>query len=94
LLFWKDLTATDIVSNLQGLQELLTTVPETDWQTEELSELIFAWIVERGKKNGPVLWPLRVALSGLKHSPTPFEIASALGKTESLKRIQLALDWF
>jgi len=40
---------------------------------------------------GRVLWPLRVALTGRKASPGPFEVAEILGKEKSLKRLQEAL---
>jgi len=35
---------------------------------------------------------LRVALTGLKKSPGPFEIAEALGKEETLVRVNVALQ--
>jgi len=41
---------------------------------------------------GLMLWPLRVALTGKKASPGPFEIAEILGKEETLRRIQRALQ--
>lgn len=50
-----------------------------------------AWIAERGWGNGEVLWPLRMALSGAKQSPSPFELMYLLGKTETLRRIDAAL---
>jgi glutamyl-tRNA synthetase len=42
------------------------------------------------KNRGFLLWPLRVALSGKKASPSPFEIADILGKEKTLKRIKEA----
>ena len=39
---------------------------------------------------GETLWPLRVAFSGQAASPGPFEIMKALGREESLKRIETA----
>ncbi len=41
---------------------------------------------------GEVLWPLRVALSGRAASPGPFEIMEVLGKEETIKRIDFALQ--
>ncbi|MEK9185871.1 MAG: hypothetical protein AAB863_03790 [Patescibacteria group bacterium] len=38
-----------------------------------------------------MLWPLRVALSGLDKSPGPIEILEVLGKKESLARIKIAI---
>jgi len=39
---------------------------------------------------GRELWPPRAALSGQKGSPSYFEIAKVLGKTETLKRLKIA----
>ncbi len=50
-----------------------------------------AWIAERGWGNGEVLWPLRMALSGAKQSPSPFELLYLLGKAEGVNRIDAAL---
>ncbi len=43
-------------------------------------------------KKGELLWPLRVALSGEEKSPSPFEIAWTIGKSETLDRIEASLD--
>ncbi|MBU3901160.1 glutamate--tRNA ligase, partial [Patescibacteria group bacterium] len=62
-----------------------------EFTKEKLSEALLA---EAGKmKNkGELLWPLRVALSGQKNSPPPFDIAEILGKKESVKRINEAIS--
>ncbi|MFA6389317.1 MAG: glutamate--tRNA ligase, partial [Patescibacteria group bacterium] len=36
---------------------------------------------------GEYLWPMRVALTGRKASPPPFDVAEVLGKEESINRI-------
>ena len=41
---------------------------------------------------GDLLWPLRMALTGAQKSPSPFEWAWGLGKKESSKRIQDAIQ--
>lgn len=41
---------------------------------------------------GAVLWPLRAALSGMKGSPSPYELLSVLTKEEALSRIDVALN--
>lgn len=51
-----------------------------------------AYIKSENLKNGQVLWPLRAALSGQEQSPGAFDIITALGKEESLNRIQKAID--
>jgi len=91
LLVWKTLTLEDVRNNLQALEKELTNINESSWTKEFLETQIFTFIKDRGAKNGDYLWPLRVALSGLKNSPGPFEIASILGPIETLKRLKIAL---
>jgi glutamyl/glutaminyl-tRNA synthetase len=52
-------------------------------------DAIMAYAQEVGK--GSVLWPLRYALSGEEKSPDPFTLMLALGKEESIERIERAL---
>jgi len=87
LLSWKTLSVTDAKNNLKDLKIELEKIADNNWTKENLETTIFNWIKEGGKKNGDYLWPLRVALTGLKNSPGPFEVAAALGKEESLKRL-------
>jgi glutamyl-tRNA synthetase len=56
-----------------------------------LEVVVRAIIEQKGWKNGDTLWPLRVALSGMKQSPSPFELLWAYGKQRSLARIDEAL---
>ena len=41
---------------------------------------------------GKVLWPLRIALTGLAASPGPFDIIEILGRDESISRLKRALE--
>ena len=41
---------------------------------------------------GEVLWPLRVAVSGLQASPGHFEIIEVLGKADAITRIETAFS--
>ncbi len=91
LLLWKELTPEKVLVNLTELSSELSSVEEKDWQAKELETKIINWIKEKGRKNGDYLWPLRVSLSGLKNSPSPFELAWALGKEESLIRLKIAI---
>lgn len=63
-------------------------IGEPDWKKEILEKNL---LEAAGDKRGDLLWPLRVALTGEQKSPSPFEVAWALGKEESLKRIKAAL---
>lgn len=92
LLIWKDLSFLDIKNNLTALRQKLTEISDSNWQKDNLENTIITWIKAEAGKNGDYLWPLRVSLSGLQNSPGPFEIAAALKKEESLKRIDLALQ--
>lgn len=92
LLVWKKSTREDAKEKLQAMHEYLNGVGEEDWQTQKLNDDTISWIAEQGWNNGDVLWPTRVALSGQKNSPSPFEIAGVLGKEKTLKRIQKAID--
>lgn len=70
----------------------LNDLAESAWQEEKLKEDLNNLIAQNNLTAGDVFWPIRVALSGQDKSPSPTEILEALGKEESLKRIQLAVD--
>ena len=91
LLIWKSLTLEDVKNNLQELKVVLEKINDNDWNKENLEEEVFMYLKTNDKKNGDYLWPWRVAVSGEKNSPSPFEISWALGKNETLKRINKAL---
>lgn len=44
------------------------------------------------KNRGELLHPIRYALSGKEKSPDPFIIAEILGKNETLKRLEYAIN--
>lgn len=41
------------------------------------------YLKSNDKKNGDYLWPWRVAVTGEKNSPSPFEVSWALGKRKN-----------
>jgi len=88
LLIWKELTIEEVKNNLREIYQIFDNIKEDDWNKEYLEKTIIEYLKENNKKNGDYLWPLRVSLSGQKNSPSPFELAWALGKEKSLKRIQ------
>ena len=50
---------------------------------------------EKGKKNGMIMWPARVALCGLDSTPGgAVELADIIGKEETLKRLENAIKMF
>lgn len=90
LLQWQEADLPTTASNLLRALELVSAIPEEKFNQKFLEESLLAAIVRENR--GDILWPLRVALSGLKASPSPFEIMEALGKEESLHRINLAIE--
>lgn len=91
MLVWKKSDKEKTKANLQSTLEFLQNLAG-EWTRENLESSILAWIKEHDLGNGDVLWPMRVALSGLQNSPGPLEIAEVLGKEETLVRIKKAVD--
>lgn len=71
---------------LQAYQPVLENI--SDWTETNLHDTIMPIIAESGKKNGTVLWPLRIAITGTANTPGGFfENAALLGKDETLRRL-------
>jgi len=72
------------------LKQILTALERIDdWKVGTIHSELFRLIEQLGLKNGRVLWPLRIALSGKKFTPGGgIEISALLGKEETLKRIK------
>lgn len=75
---------------LKKISEMLKGIAETEWTREKIEEVSVKKIAELKMKNGEFLWPFRVALANRKGSAGPFDIASVIGKTETLQRIARA----
>ncbi len=90
LLIWKKNSPETIRTNLEILLEKLSQIGESEWNAVELEKRIVDWLRGENKQLGDFLWPMRVALSGRKASPGPFEIALVLGKDETLDKIKQA----
>jgi len=85
LLKWKGMSDQDITSSLAKSIEVISGIKK--WNKENIEA---ALLKEAGQERGRLLWPLRVALSGKKASPPPFDIAEILGKEKTLKRLEYA----
>ena len=58
-----------------------------------IHDCLLGLAAENGMKNGQVLWPARVALSGLPSTPGgAVELAEILGKEETLARMEAAIQ--
>ena len=59
-----------------------------DWSHDTLHDRLMALPAELGRKNGQVLFPLRIAITGKASTPGgAIEIADILGKEETLRRL-------
>lgn len=94
-LVWKKSDVMDTKNQLLAMEKFVFAMAENLFEELSLIESTIKTYIERGGlKTGNVLWPLRVALSGKEHSPSPFELMWILGKEESLKRIKSAINLF
>lgn len=77
-----------------SLEAIKKVLAETDdFSFDNLHEKLMALVEELGLKNGQVLFPLRVAVSGKSFTPGGgIELAAILGKEETMKRIDKALE--
>jgi glutamyl-tRNA synthetase len=79
-----------------SLQVLKAVVPifarMSDWNEESIRQVLVDYAGQVNLKTGTVMWPIRVALSGLQNTPGgALEIAAALGKAETIRRIETAV---
>lgn len=90
LLHWKDNDAAMTRASLEQAEKLLNEFDDATWDNLTLIEEKL--LAAAGEKRGDFLWPLRVALTGAERSPSPAQVTWVLGKTESLSRVQQALQ--
>ncbi len=85
---------TDSAVSLQALKAVCPVLAGvTEWTEEKLHGAVMAFIPETGMKNGQILWPLRIAISGKESTPGgAFEIAYLLGKDETMKRLAASIE--
>lgn len=81
-------------SSLEILRQILPVMEAMDdFSDEAVHTAMFDLIAKLGVKNGYLLWPLRIALSGKQFTPGGgVEIAAILGKEESLKRLKKGIE--
>ncbi|MEG2206927.1 MAG: glutamate--tRNA ligase [Clostridia bacterium] len=84
---------TDSVIALTALRlarPVLEALP--DFSEDALKEALMALAAQNGMKTGQIMWPVRIAISGLASTPGgATEIAYLLGKPETLRRIDLGI---
>ncbi len=85
---------TDAESSLKTIEDVIRVLKtQDDFSNDALYETISKYVSESGVKTGFVMWPLRTALSGKQMTPAgATEIMEVLGKTESLERLEAAVE--
>ena len=81
-------------TSLPVLEAVLPVLEQLDEFTEEtVHAALFDLIAKMGCKNGYLLWPVHVAVSGKALTPGGgIEICVMLGKEESLRRIRKGIE--
>jgi glutamyl-tRNA synthetase len=75
------------------LQQIITLLNDAEeFSVDAISSTIKEWIASREMGFGKVMMPLRLALVGEMKGPDVFEIATILGKAETIKRISTAIQ--
>ena len=78
------------LKSLQASYEALKN--QEDWAEEALHATLLALPTKLEMKNGQVLFPLRLAITGMQFTPGgAIEISSILGKEETLRRLELSI---
>ncbi len=90
LLCWKNASPKETIENLKLVKQKLEELAEAQFDVDCLTTELMPLANQKGR--GEVLWPLRVSLSGLDKSLGPFEMMEIIGKSQTLSRIQLALE--
>lgn len=76
---------------LQAARPVLDAI--TDWTKENIHDSLIELVQKLELKNGRILWPVRVAVSGKAFTPGGgVELAYILGKDETLRRIDLGIE--
>lgn len=78
----------------KGLQlsiQKLSILNSTQWTQKTIQTELEKVVKENKLTNGDVFWPVRFALSGQDASSSPAELAWALGKKETLERLNQAV---
>lgn len=85
---------TDEASSLAVLKDLLPILEEqSDYSNDALYARLQEYIKEKEYKNGYVLWPIRIAVSGKAMTPCgATEAMEVIGKEETLKRIRESIS--
>lgn len=81
------------LESLKAVLPVLEAIDEADWTIENIHDKLFELIGKLEVKNGIILWPLRVAVSGKAFTPGGgIEICHIIGKADSIDRIKKGIE--
>lgn len=84
--YWKD----DAPALMRELTEILKSIDDYSFANTE--KIISAWITEKELGFGKVMNPFRVALIGAAKGPHMFDVMEIIGKEETIRRMEKALE--
>lgn len=81
-------------NSLEALEAVLPVIEGIeDWTKENIHDELIALVERLELKNGRILWPVRVAVSGKAFTPGGgVELAYILGKDETVNRIKIGIE--
>lgn len=83
---WKEYSGqqmTELIGVLEGIE---------DFSVEGQEPVVMKWVEDKGYKLGDVMNAFRLALVGIGKGPGMFDISAFLGKKETIKRLQRAIE--
>ena len=83
---WKEYSA----QQMSELAEVLSGID--DFTVEGQEPVVMQWVESKGYKLGDVMNAFRLALVGIGKGPGMFDISAFLGKEETLRRLQRAIE--
>lgn len=89
-LAFKEDDPSDTAEYLTEVKKKLSAIDIDDFSAETVKDSVWDYASDIGRGN--VLWPMRFSLSGQRQSPGPFMLAAAIGKDETISRLNSAIS--
>mgnify|MGYP001172418031 FL=1 len=70
------------------LVALMKAAPDTDWNVEMFQTFLGEWLTANDVKMKDIGLPLRAAVSGTRQSPSIVDVIVALGREETIRRVE------
>lgn len=85
---------TNLENSKEILEKIIPFIKEIDdFTNQNIYSKLVDFAKENGYKNGMVLWPVRIAISGRENTPAgASEIMEILGKEETIKRLESSMN--